>query len=98
MKLVILVFNQALENEVFDIFERLNIRGYTKINNVYGQGSDKGEPHFGTHVWPEINTMILTVIQQNEKVERLLNEVKILEKRFEDEGLHAFVLNVEEAI
>ncbi len=94
MKLVILVFNQALEDEILNIFERLNIRGYTKIDNVYGQGSDKGEPHFGTHVWPEINAMILSVIQ-DEKVEKLLNEVKILDRRFEDEGLHAFVLNVE---
>ncbi len=61
MKLVLLVFNQALEDEILNIFEKLNIRGYTKIEKVYGQGSDKGEPHFGTHVWPEINTMILTV-------------------------------------
>lgn len=94
MKLVLLVFNQALEDEVLNIFERLNIRGYTKVNDVHGRGSDKGEPHFGTHVWPKLNTMILTVIQ-DEKVEKLLNEVKILDRRFEDEGLHAFVLNVE---
>jgi nitrogen regulatory protein PII len=97
MKLVILVFNQALEDEILNIFERFNIRGYTKINNVYGQGSDKGEPHFGTHVWPEINTMILSVVQ-DEKVEKLLDEIKILDRRFEDEGLHAFVLNVERMV
>jgi len=38
MKLVILVLNQALEDEIMDIFEKLNIRGYTKVNNVQGQG------------------------------------------------------------
>jgi len=97
MKLVILVLNQALEDEIMDIFEKLNIRGYTKVNNVQGQGSDKGEPHLGTHVWPEINIMILTVIP-DEKVEKLLNEVRILDRRFEDEGLRAFVLNVEEFV
>ncbi|CUS98615.1 PG0541 family transporter-associated protein [Candidatus Chrysopegis kryptomonas] len=97
MKLVILVFNQALEDEVLDVFEKLKIRGYTKLNDVYGQGSNNGEPHMGTHVWPEINTLILTVVE-DEKVENLLNEVKILDRRFEDEGMHAFVLNVEKMI
>ncbi len=97
MKLVLLVFNQALEDEILNIFEKLNIRGYTKIDKVYGQGSNNGEPHFGTHVWPEVNTMILTVIQ-DENVEKLLSEVKILNNRFEDEGLHAFVLDVERIV
>lgn len=97
MKLVMLIFNQALEDEVMKIFKKLNTRGFTQINNVYGQGSDKGEPHFGTHVWPEINTMILTVIP-DEKVEEFLNEVKFLNNRFEEEGIHAFTLNVERMI
>ncbi len=97
MKLVMLVLNQALEDEAIKIFEKLNIRGFTQINNVYGQGSDKGEPHFGTHVWPEINMLIFTVVP-DEKVEDILNEVRFLNNRFEDEGLHAFVLNVEQMI
>ncbi|MEN3037559.1 MAG: PG0541 family transporter-associated protein [Candidatus Kryptonium sp.] len=97
MKLVMLVFNQAIEKEVVEILDKLNIRGFTQINDVYGRGSDKGAPHFGTHVWPEINTIILTVIP-DEKLEDLLNEVKFLNNRFEDEGLHAFVLNVEQMI
>lgn len=97
MKLVMIVLNQALEDEIMDVFEKVNIRGYTKLNNVQGQGSDKGEPHLGTHVWPETNIMILTVIP-DEKVEKLLNEIEILNRRFEDEGLHAFVLNVEKLV
>jgi len=93
MKLVMLIFNQALEDEVMKIFDKLNIRGFTQINDVYGQGSDKGEPHFGTHIWPDVNTMILTVIP-DEKVEDFLSEVKFLNNRFEEEGIHAFTLNV----
>lgn len=97
MKLVMLVFNQALEDEVIKIFDKLNIRGFTQIKDVYGRGSDKGEPHFGTHVWPEINMLIFTVVS-DDKVVDILNEVKFLNNRFEDEGLHAFVLNVEQMI
>ena len=94
---MMLVFNQAIENEVMKIFDKLNIRGFTQINDVYGRGSDKGEPHLGTHVWPEINTLIFTVVA-DDKVGDILNEVRFLNNRFEDEGLHAFVLNVEQMI
>ncbi len=97
MKLILIVSNQALEDELMDVFDKLNIRGYTKLNNVQGRGSDKGEPHLGTHAWPEMNIMILTVIP-DDKVEKLLNEIRILDRRFEDEGLHAFVLNVEQIV
>lgn len=97
MKLVMLVLNQALEDEVIKIFERLNIRGFTQIKDVYGQGSDKGEPHLGTHVWPEVNMLIFTVVP-DDKVENILSEVRFLNNRFEEEGLHAFVLNVEQMI
>jgi len=97
MKLILLVLNQAIEDEVLKIFEDLGIRGYTKISDVYGQGSNKGEPHLGTHVWPEINTLIFTVVL-DEKVENLIKAIENLNSRFEEEGLHAFVLNVEKMI
>lgn len=97
MKLVLIVFNQALEEEIMQVLESLNIRGYTQINNVYGRGSNKGEPHLGTHVWPEINTLLLTVIP-DEKVENLLNEIRRLNDEFESEGLHAFTLKIEQMV
>ena len=97
MKLILLVLNQALEDEVLKMLEDSDVRGYTKINDVYGQGSNKGEPHLGTHVWPEINTLIFTVVP-DEKVDLIIKAIEILNLRFEEEGLHAFVLNVEKMI
>jgi hypothetical protein len=80
--------------------EKINeagIRGYTKIEEVFGQGSVDGEPHLGTHVWPEVNSLIFTAVD-DEKMEKLLKGVREIESKFSDEGIHAFVLNLEKMI
>lgn len=97
MKAVMIVYNHGITEEVNEALERLGIRGYTKFLNVHGQGSDKGEPHLGTHIWPTQNAAILTVIK-DELVDPLLNKVHEIDKEAEEQGIHAFVFNVEKMV
>jgi len=97
MKAVLISHNQALTEEVETILDNLNIRGYTQWIDVNGQGSDTGEPHQGTHTWPSLNNVLLTIIPE-EKVKDLLRKLSELNKKVEDQGLRAFVLNVEDTI
>lgn len=97
MKFVFIVYNQGIESEVLKSFKKLNIRGYTKLETVYGQGSKNGEPHFGTHVWPEVNSLILTAVD-DDKASKLLDEIKEIDLKFPDEGIHAFVLKLEDMV
>ncbi len=97
MKAVLIVFNQSISDEVYDILEQLNIRGFTRWLDVHGRGSEKGEPHYGTHIWPSLNNVILTVVQ-DDKVESILDAVQKVNQQAEEEGIRAFVWAVEQAV
>jgi len=95
MKAVFVSYNQSLTFEVQKILDELSIRGYTQWMDVKGRGSEKGEPHEGTHTWPELNNAHLTMVE-DEKVAPLLDRLKALDERVEQQGLRAFVWNVED--
>jgi len=97
MKAVFIVYNQALTEAVNSILDRNHIRGYTKWADVQGRGSHHGEPHFGSHTWPAMNAAILAITEE-EQVEPLLASLKKLDAKAEQQGLRAFVWNIEEAI
>ena len=94
MKAVFLAYNQALTEAVNSILDRNQIRGYTKWADVHGRGTVSGEPHFGTHTWPAMNSAILAITEE-ERVEPLLASLKKLDAKAEEQGLRAFVWNIE---
>ncbi|MCX6227181.1 MAG: hypothetical protein NTV01_20935 [Bacteroidia bacterium] len=97
MKAVFISYNQSITEEVQEILDDLSIRGYTQWMDIKGRGTDKGLMHEGTHTWPELNNAHLTVIE-DDKVPLLLEKLQALNKEVEDQGLRAFVWNIERAI
>lgn len=97
MKAVMIVYNHGITEEVDEALQNLNIRGFTRFINVHGQGSEKGEPHLGTHIWPSQNAVVLTVIK-DELVDALLEKVNEINKEAEEQGIHAFVWNIEKMV
>jgi len=65
MKAILIVYNQALTEKVEYMLEKLNIRGFTQWPTVMGTGTHDGEPRMGTHTWPEINSAVITVVQDD---------------------------------
>ena len=61
MKSVFIVFNQAFTSRVEYMLEQLGIRGFTFFEQVQGVGSHDGQPHRGTHTWPEMNSAVITM-------------------------------------
>ncbi|MCX7983516.1 MAG: hypothetical protein N3A63_01245 [Bacteroidetes bacterium] len=94
MKAVMIVYNHGITEEVDEALESLKIRGYTRFLNVHGQGSTNGEPHLGTHIWPGLNAVVLTVID-DKLVQPLLDKVRAINAEAEEQGIHAFVWNIE---
>jgi len=94
MKAVFIAYNQALTEAMNSILDRNHIRGYTKWADAQGRGTNTGEPHFGTHTWPAMNSAILAVIE-DEQVEPLLANLKRLNDKAQQQGLRAFVWNIE---
>ena len=97
MKSVFIVYNQALTEKVDEIIDRLRIRGYTQWQDVKGRGTNKGEPHMGTHTWPALNSAIMAIVE-DELVEGFLDEIRELNKIVEQQGVRAFVWSIENEV
>ncbi len=97
MKSVMIVFNQAFTTRVEYMLEVLEIRGFTFFEQVQGCGSVDGEPHRGTHTWPEMNSAVITIVP-DEKVAELLLTVRKLDARNKAVGVRAFVWNIEQSV
>lgn len=94
MKTVFIIYNQAQTEKVEYLFDKLDIRGFTRWTDLTGRGSVDGPPHMNTHTWPEQNTARMAVVE-DEQVEVILDGVKRLDEENPDVGIRAFVWNVE---
>lgn len=95
MRLVLITYNAAIDEETMQVLENCGLKYYTKWQRVLGKG-EASEPHLGTNVWPGENN-VLAVVCEDDKVKKLLSCVKELRTRLAKEGIKAFVLPVEEA-
>ncbi|MBP7850820.1 MAG: hypothetical protein KA053_11145 [Lentimicrobiaceae bacterium] len=97
MKSVFIVFNQAVTEKVEYILDQLEIRGYTWFQDVKGRGTYNGEPRMGTHTWPEMNSAVITIVE-NEKVNSLLEKITRLNQLNEEVGVRAFVWDIQHTV
>ena len=97
MKAVMIILDQAHYDIIVEKLDRLNIRGFTSWQEVYGKGSNDGIPHYGSHAWPSVNNAILTIVE-DDKVAGLLKYLKELDNESSNLGLRAFVWNVEDGM
>ncbi|MBU2552946.1 MAG: hypothetical protein KKF98_00705 [Bacteroidetes bacterium] len=97
MKAVFITYNQSITDEIQEILDSLSIRGYTQWTDIKGRGTEKGEPHEGTHTWPEQNNVHLTMVE-DEKVAILLENLRAFDQKVEQQGLRAFVWNIESSV
>ncbi|MFH1440969.1 MAG: PG0541 family transporter-associated protein, partial [Candidatus Omnitrophota bacterium] len=65
MKMVMVVYNEAIDMEVMEILESCALKNYTKVTGVYGRGETSGV-HLGSDVWPGRNNILYVASQQNE--------------------------------
>ena len=97
MKAIFISFNQAYYEMILSIMDRNNIRGFTYWEEVQGLGSKNGEPHYGSHAWPTLNSAILAMVP-DEKVDPFLDLLHKMDLQTEAQGLRAFVWNIEKSI
>ena len=93
--MVFIIYNRAIDEEMKDQMDSLDIKYYTRWTDVTGVGT-KG-PNFGDHVWPGLNNVLMIVIDE-ELREDISSAIKNLREKFPAVGLKAFVLPVIEAL
>jgi len=94
VKMIFIMYNIAINDEVIQILKSLEIEGYTRWEKATGCGKTSG-PHLGTNVWPAVNS-VLAVAVEDDKKNRLIERIKELRKKLGKEGIKAFVLPIEE--
>lgn len=93
MKAIFIVYNQAHTEKVEYLFDKLNIRGFTRCPDLTGRGSADGLPHMGTHTWPEQNTARMAVME-DDTIAAVLEGIKRLDEENQDVGIRAFVWDI----
>jgi len=97
MKAILIIYNKAHTEKIEYMLDRLEIRGFTQWPEVLGRGTEKGDPHMGTHTWPESNSATLTIVA-DDIVDTVLEKIKNLDSMNEDIGIRAFVWEIEKAV
>ena len=97
MKSIMITFDQAYNERIVELLDRLNCRGFTRWEQVQGRGTKKGEPHYGSHAWPSMCSAIITMVD-DAKVDPLLEALHKMDVETEQLGLRAFVWNIEKSI
>ena len=96
MKAIFISYNQAYNEEIVEVLDAHEQRGFTRWENIDGRGSVNGEPHYGNHAWPVQNHAILTFVQ-DDKVQPILSDLKAKDEDTPDQGLRPFVWGAEHA-
>jgi len=94
MKLVLIAYNEAIDEEVMECVNAAGLKNYTKWAGALGSGSTSG-PHLRTHVWPKGNN-VLAVAAEEQAAKTLMEAIRRLRQTTGDEGVKAFLLPIED--
>jgi hypothetical protein len=93
-KMVMVVYNEAMESEVMEALQKCSLKNYTKIPGVYGKGGSSGT-HLGDDIWPGRNNVMYIACPEKE-ARNLSAEVKRLRGVLGHEGIKSFQWSLEE--
>jgi len=94
MKMVMVTYNEAIDDDVMEALDGCGLKNYTKIKGVFGKGATSGT-HLGDDIWPGRNNILYAACQENE-AKQLVSCVKELRKKLGKEGVKAFVWSLDE--
>ncbi|MCX6355297.1 MAG: hypothetical protein NTZ78_10400 [Candidatus Aureabacteria bacterium] len=94
MKMVMLCYNEAIDDEVMETLQGCELQNYTKVVAVFGKGTTSGT-HLGNDIWPGRNN-ILYIACEDATAKKLLCSVGDLRKQLGMEGIKAFAWKIEE--
>jgi len=94
-KMVLVIYNEAIDYEVMQALKEVGLKNYTKINGILGRGDASG-PHLGDDIWPGRNNILFVGCNEKESKE-LLIKIRVLRERLAKEGVKAFILRIEDA-
>jgi hypothetical protein len=96
MKMLVVVYSDAVDEDVVEAFKNARVEGYTKWREALGEGRES-EPKLGTHFWPGKNN-VLAMVVADEALPTLREIIQGLRSKHPKAGLKTFMLQVEDII
>jgi len=96
MKMFLIVYCDAADEDVIAAFKKAGIRSYTKMEEVRGEGTDT-EPKLGTHCWPGKN-IVLFIAAEDTETPQIVEVIRYIRREHPRAGAKGFVLPMEEVI
>ncbi|MCQ2403450.1 MAG: hypothetical protein MJ202_06970 [Lentisphaeria bacterium] len=94
MKLIFIVYNISIGEDVQELLRRQNVECYTQWPRLMGVGKSTG-PRMDSNVWPGANSALMAVVE-DEKAKPLMDAIQALrDGDAKLEGIKAFQLPVE---
>lgn len=94
MKMLMITYNEAIDDEVMDIVEKASVGSYSKVGGSYGKGKKSGT-HLGDEIWPGLNN-ILFIYCKEDSARKVIDELKMLRRELGHLGVKAFMWNADE--
>ena len=94
MKLVMICYNEAIDDEINELLQQANVKGYTKWTKVLGKGQNS-EPHLLSHIWPKANNVIAIAVEQ-QLAGMILEKIRDLKAKAGTVGLKAFMWELDD--
>ena len=93
MKAVFVSCAQSMFEDVQNIMKDMEIRGFTGWEELMGRGTSTGEPHYGDHAWPSMNSALISVMEDAQAT-AFLARLRTLDEENHEQGLRAFAWDV----
>ena len=94
MKLVMICYNEAMDDEITELLQQADVKGYTKWTKVLGKGQTS-EPHLLSHIWPKANNVIAIAVEED-VAKIILEKVRDMKAKAGTVGLKAFMWEIDD--
>jgi hypothetical protein len=88
LRLFWIAFNVALEPDVFELLDSLEVTAYTRWDNIKGNGHSG--PHLNDEVWPAVNALVMFAADAGLEAD-LAQGVAAVRRHFPGEGIKLIV-------
>lgn len=96
MKMLIIVYNDIVDEELVRMLKKAGVSGYTKWKEALGEGPETG-PKLATNTWPGKNNVIAVVVG-DEDLPGISELLRGLKDSHPKGGIKTFILQVEGTI
>ena len=85
-----IICNQSIEEDIIEVLESHGLgENFTCLYPVFGRGRHGRRE--GSPVWPEENVIFLLFVEDDFRLDTLLENLEVVKRKFTDEGLRCYV-------